>query len=141
MSQNIDNIGIYLTLVSQLNKLARHNRQGSFRTKERYYEAFKRFCAFLADKYHLQKLENISGKHLTSYVLWMQESGKSASTIKTDLAAIRFFHDKMSRPKYQLPTNDELAVELKRRCFGQVDRTWSNIEFNKAGQGTGRGPL
>ena len=131
MSQNIDNIGIYLTLVSQLNKLARHNRQGSFRTKERYYEAFKRFCAFLADKYHLQKLENISGKHLTSYVLWMQESGKSASTIKTDLAAIRFFHDKMSRPKYQLPTNDELAVELKRRCFGQVDRTWSNIEFNK----------
>ena len=49
MSQNIDNIGIYLTLVSQLNKLARHNRQGSFRTKERYYEAFKRFCAFLAD--------------------------------------------------------------------------------------------
>ena len=24
MSQNIDNIGIYLTLVSQLNKLARH---------------------------------------------------------------------------------------------------------------------
>ena len=131
MSQNIDNIGIYLTLVSQLNKLAHHNRQGSFRTKERYYEAFKRFCAFLADKYHLQKLENISGKHLTSYVLWMQESGKSASTIKTDLAAIRFFHDKMSRPKYQLPTNDELAVELKRRCFGQVDRTWSNIEFNK----------
>ena len=33
----------------------------------------------------------------------MQESGKSASTIKTDLAAIRFFHDKMSRPRYQLP--------------------------------------
>ena len=72
MSQNIDNIGIYLTLVSQLNKLARHNRQGSFRTKGRYYEAFKRFCAYLADPYHLQKLENISGKHLTSYVLHMQ---------------------------------------------------------------------
>ena len=131
MATKIINRGTYGTLVSQLDKLARHNRQGSFRTKERYYEAFKRFCAYLADTYHLQKLENISGKHLTSYVLHMQGSGKSASTIKTDLAAIRFFHDKMGRPKYQLPSNDELAVELERRRFGGVDRTWSNVEFNK----------
>ena len=54
--------GIYHTLVTQLDKLARHNRQGSFRTKDRYYEAVKRFCAYLAAHYHLQKLENISGK-------------------------------------------------------------------------------
>lgn len=131
MAKKVENIGIYNALVSQLDKLARHNRQGSFRTKERYYEACKRFCAYLADEFHLQKLENISGKHLTSYVLYMQECGKSASTIKTDLAAIRFFHDKMSNPKYRLPSNDELAVELERRCFGGTDRTWSNIEFNK----------
>lgn len=69
MAKSIQNLGLYLTLVGQLDKLARHNRQGSFRTKERYYEAFKRFCAYLADEYHLQKLENISGKHLTSYAL------------------------------------------------------------------------
>ena len=56
--------GIYHTLVAQLDKLARHNRQGSFRTKDRYYEAVKRFCAYLATHYHLQKLENINGKHL-----------------------------------------------------------------------------
>lgn len=37
--------GIYHTLVTQLDKLARHNRQGSFRTKDRYYEAVKRFRA------------------------------------------------------------------------------------------------
>ena len=42
---NMKNIGIYNSLVAQLDKLARHNRQGSFRTKERYYEAMKRFCA------------------------------------------------------------------------------------------------
>lgn len=91
----------------------------------------KRFCAYLADEYRLQKLTNISGKHLTSYVLWMQEDGKSASTIKTDLSAIRFFHDKMSNPKYRLPDNDKLAVELEQRCFGGTDRTWSKVEFNK----------
>ena len=37
MAKNIHNKGLYLALVSQLDKLARHNRQGSFRTKERYY--------------------------------------------------------------------------------------------------------
>ena len=63
MVRKIENMGIYLSLVSQLDKLARHNRQGSFRTKERYYEAMKRFCAYLADEFRLQKLENISGKH------------------------------------------------------------------------------
>ena len=48
--------GIYHTLVTQLDKMARHNQQGSFRTKDRYYEAVKRFCAYLAVHYHLQKL-------------------------------------------------------------------------------------
>lgn len=124
------NPGIYQTLIAQLDKTAWHNRQGSFRTKERYYEAVQRFCHFLSEQYHLQKLANINGKHLTAYVLHMQERGKSASTIKTDLAAIRFFHDKMERTKYRLPSNDELAVELERRRFGGVDRTWSVREFN-----------
>lgn len=131
MAKRIINGGTYRTLVAQLDKLARHNRQGSFHTKDRYYEACKRFCAFLADEFHLQKLSNISGKHLVSYVLYLQENDLAASTIKTDLAAIRFFHDKMSNPKYELPTNDELGVELEQRCFGGVDRTWSNVEFNK----------
>lgn len=126
----MENLGIYMSLVAQLDKLARHNRQGSYRTKERYYEAMKRFCRFLAEEYRLQKLSNISGKHLTAYILKLQTDGKSASTIKTDLAAIRFFHDKIANPKYRLPTNAELSVELERRRFGGADRTWSNREFN-----------
>ena len=123
------NQGLYYSLEAQLDKIARHNRQGSYRTKERYYMAMKRFCRFLADEYHLQKLSNISSKHLVVYVLWMQEKELSASTIKTDLAAIRFFHDKISNAKYTLPTNAELGVELERRRFGDTDRTWSTAEF------------
>ena len=129
MRVKIEQRGIYETLVSQLDRIARHNRQGSFHTKRRYYEAEKRFCAYLADEYRLQKLSNVSGKHLVSYVIHMQDTGKSASTIKTDLAAIRFFHDKMDS-KYRLPTNSELGVILERRRFGQDDRTWSTEEFN-----------
>ena len=66
-----------------------------------------------------------------SYVLYLQAQGKSASTIKTDLSAIRFFHDKMSHPRYTLPGNEELGVALERRRFGQQDRTWTNPEFGK----------
>ena len=130
MRIKIQQVGIYETLVAQLDRIFRHNRQGSFHTKRRYYEAMKRFCAYLADMYHLQKLSNINGKHLVSYVIYLQDTGKSASTIKTDLAAIRFFHDKMDH-KYTLPSNDELGVVLERRRFGQDDRTWSMTEFNK----------
>ena len=106
---------IFLVLLAQLDKLARHNRQGSYQTRHRYYEAMKRFCRFLAEVFHLQKLANLTGKHLVAYVTYLQESGKSASTVKTDLAAIRFFHDLIPDAKYRLPRNDELGVELERR--------------------------
>ena len=125
------NQGLYYSLEAQLNKIARHNRQGSYRTKERYYMAMKRFCHFLADEYHLQKLSNISSKHLVAYVHWMQEKELSASTIKTDLAAIRFFHDKIGDAKYSLLSNSELGIQLERRRFGDTDRTWSAAEFNR----------
>lgn len=55
MKNKIENQGIYETLVAQLDRVARHNRQGSIQTKRRYYEAVNRFCAYLADEYHLPK--------------------------------------------------------------------------------------
>jgi len=119
----------YINLLAQAEKLYRHNRQGSYRTKERYFEAYKRFLRYVGDTYRLEKLSNISGKHLSSYVEYMQECGLSASTIKTDISAVRFWHDKISKAKYTLPSNDEF--ELERRKFGEIDRTWSNREFNE----------
>lgn len=120
----------YLNLINQLNRLYRHNRAGSYRTRTRYYEAMQRFCRFLAERYHLERLANIAPKHLVAYVAFLQESGKSPATIKTDLAAIRFFHDLMQTPRHQLPGNGELL--LQRRTFGGVDRSWSREEFSRA---------
>ncbi len=120
---------IYQNLILQLDRLAAHNRQGSYQTRRRYYEAMKRFCRFLADTYHVERLANIAPKHIIAYVQTMQAQGKSAATIKTDLAAIRFFHDQMPNPRYQLPENN--ALFLERRSFGKVDRTWSDGEFSR----------
>lgn len=119
----------YNNLLAQLDKLYRHNRQGSFRTRQRYYEAMQRFCRFLAEEYRLERLANLAPKHIFAYVDSLQEKGRAASTIKTDLSAIRFFHDLIPTPRYELPDND--ALMLQRRSFGDVDRTWSHPEFNR----------
>ena len=123
------NTNHYINLLAQAEKLRRHNRQGSRKTKKRYFEAFKRFLRYLADTYKLEKIANISGKHLSAYVENMQERGFAAATIQTDLAAIRFWHDKISNPKYSLPENDELNLE--RRSYGGVDRAWSDDEIQR----------
>lgn len=46
----------YENLLSQLDRLHRHNRQGSYKTRARYYEAMQRFCRFLAGRYRLERL-------------------------------------------------------------------------------------
>ncbi len=120
---------IYKNLIIQLDRLAAHNRQGSYQTRRRYYEAMKRFCKFLANQYRVERLANIAPKHIFAYVETMQAQGKSAATIKTDLAAIRFFHDQMPKPRYRLP--DNAAIGLERRSFGKVDRTWGDDEFQR----------
>ncbi|MCL2077965.1 MAG: tyrosine-type recombinase/integrase [Oscillospiraceae bacterium] len=125
---NFTHFGIYQTLLSQAEKLRKHNRQGSIKTKERYFQAMQRFCRYLASEWRLQKLSNIAPKHIEGYAEFLKQSHKSPSTIKTDLAAIRFYHDLISKPRYELPDNSSL--KLSRRKFLGFDRTWSNVEFN-----------
>lgn len=115
------------TLMEQAQKLFRHCRQGSYKTRERYFAAFKRFLVYLASTYGLQKIANISGKHLANYVRHMQKNNLSASTIKTDLAAIRFWHDQVPQAKHRLPEND--AFDLERRKLRGNDRAWTEKEF------------
>lgn len=124
----MENKNLYKNLEQQYNKLFRHIKTGSFKTRERYKKAMERFIVFLADKYRLEKLANIAPKHIFAYVDYMQKKGNAASTIKTDLAAIRAFHDSMPYTRHKLPKNKEL--NLDKRKFGGVDRTWTNQEFN-----------
>lgn len=119
---------LYKNLLVQVQKIRNHNRQGSFKTKQRYYEANDRFCKFLAKKFGTQKFANIQDKHIEAYIKDMQERGLAASTIKTDLGAIRFYHDKTDS-KFELSGNEKYTLE--KRKFGGVDRSWSNEEYQK----------
>ena len=118
----------YINLLAQAQKLYKHNRQGSFQTKRRYFEAFQRFLRFVGEEFRLQKLQNISGKHLYAYFDYLKEKGVAPATQKTDAAAIRFWCDKISSAKHRLPTNDELKLE--RRQHGG-DRSWDDAEVER----------
>lgn len=123
----VRNGGAYKNLMSQVNKVGNHLNQGSIKTRERYHEAVDRFSRHLADRYNLQKFGNVQDKHLCSYIEEMKSKGLSASTIKTDLSAIRMYHDATPFAKHQLSENK--AFDLERRSFGGVDRTWSQNEY------------
>lgn len=118
---------IYKNLSNQVGKIAKHNRQGSYKTRERYQQSTERFCKFIAKEFRISKFANISDKHLEAYIKDMQSRDLSPSTIKTDLAGIRFFHDKCSNTRNFLSTNDNFNLE--RRTFGGVNRSWKEEEF------------
>ena len=121
--------GLANNLLAQLDKLIRHNRQGSYKTRKRYTEAMKRFCVFVAETYRLQKLANIKSKHVEAYVARMKEKGLSPATIKTNLSGIRFWYDQIPSTRDKLPENSEL--DLQRRNFREKERAWTQCEFNK----------
>ena len=126
--------GLYENLQHQMDKLFNHVNQGSIKTRYRYREAVNRFCQFVADEFRLQKFENVQEKHIVAYVKHMQEKGLSASTIKTELSGIRFFHDQV-KSRYRLPDNQklgELGATLERRKFRAVPRAWGDNEFTGA---------
>lgn len=123
------NKNIYLNLLTQFDKLFAHCKQNSYRTRYRYSEAFKRFLVFLTEVFRLERIANIAPKHIINYANHLSETGKSVAYIKTELSAIRFWHDQIPNSRYaKLPDNKELG--LCHRTFGGTDRTWSGREFN-----------
>ncbi|MBO4915652.1 MAG: site-specific integrase, partial [Oscillospiraceae bacterium] len=116
---------LYLNLKAQVDRLHRHARQGAYATRARYYCAMLVFLKFLAVVFHLEKLSNMSGMHLAAYIEWRQACGISAATIKSELCAIRYYHDQMPEIKHPIPSNNALSVNLERRRFGEADRSWS----------------
>lgn len=134
-NKDVSNKGTYLNLILQLNKIARHGKGVSVnKTLPQYYNHMDLFCRFVADNYNLKTLANIQNKHLVDYVIERQSEGKSASTIKNDLAAIRYFHDQIPNTRYQLSSNQTLSenyneFHLERRRFGRVDRRPTELEY------------
>ena len=126
---NEKEFNIFKNLQRQIIDIAKHNKQGSYQTRDRYQAAAERFCKHLAKEFKTQKFANIQDKHLESYIKELQENGRDAGYIKTELSAIRFYHDKCQNTKFELSGNE--AFELEKRQIGGIDRTWSDKSFEE----------
>lgn len=113
---------IYRNLCSQIEKVFKHTRQGSIKTRYRYQDGMEHFAKFLAETYRKQSLNKIQDKHLQAYVEQMQELGYSKSYVTTNLSAIRYFIDLNGGDSNKLPTNKELGVNPRTKD----DRIGSN---------------
>jgi site-specific recombinase XerD len=124
------NTKIYNNLVPQVDKVFRHCRQGSIKTRYRYRDGMYHFCKFLAMAYRKQNLNSIKPKHLEGYVEQMKESGYTKSYMTTNLSVIRFFIDQKGGDSKKYPTNREMSVDSRTKLdrVGN-NKAWSESEF------------
>lgn len=128
--ENNKSSGAYNNLNSQINSLFANNRHSiSIKSRYKYLDIERHFAGFLADRFHLQKLENVKSKHVIAYTESLKSAGKSPSTIKTSLAAVRYFHN-LTGSKNQLITNDKLNIDP--RAYKAIDRSWTKAEYLQA---------
>lgn len=134
-NDEISNKGTYKNLMIQVNKIARHAKGVSITSQRQYYNHIDNFVRYISDEFGLKSLKNISGKHLAAYIEERQSEGKSPSTVKNDIAAIRYYHDQMEKTRHFFPNNTELKekynISLEKRMFGNVNRRWSETEYQK----------
>lgn len=106
-------LNIYRNLCCQIEKVFKHSRQGSIKTRFRYEDGVEHFAKFLTEVYRKQNMNKIEAKHLQSYVEQMQEIGYSKSYVTTNLSAIRYFIDLIGGDSSRLPSNQELEVNSR----------------------------
>lgn len=106
---------------------AYETRQHSYRTEANYKQCMSAFTKYLAVESKLGNIENIKAKHVIGFSEKIKNKGLSASTQKTYLAAIRDFADRAGIDPRTIPSNSRL--ELDKRTFGNVDRAWTDREF------------
>lgn len=129
----IDNIKE--NLMCQVRSVFGDMNKDSIATRYRYLQAEDRFTTFLSEEFKTQKIDNVQSKHLVAYVCSMQDKGLNPSTIKTDVAGIRYFHE-YTDSKNKLLDNDGLKAKLQemdrtleRRQVGGIDRHWEQQEI------------
>ena len=112
----------------QIDKIRRHRRKHSFGTKRDYDNKFSVFADYMCTYHDVKKIANISNKHLKQYIEFSLNSGKSISTLKTELSAIRSFHAEVSNPKHELTRNNNELLLGRREIKGKC-RRWTETEI------------
>jgi len=127
------NVGVIDNLGEQCEKVFKHCRAGSLATRRRYFATIRRFLSYTGEVYKLQKIQNISNKHLEAYITTLKAEGKSDKYLKTEASAIRYFIEMIPNSKHQLEDakQQNFKLGLASTPDGRVDRQWSYEELNE----------
>lgn len=92
--------GSYKNLLNQLNKVYRKllhskDRGVSRDTLQQYRYKTCKILAFLAEQFKLQKMVNVSEKHLQAYVEHRRAGGAKDTAIKQEISALKYFLQNM----------------------------------------------
>ncbi|QGG48886.1 tyrosine-type recombinase/integrase [Heliorestis convoluta] len=121
----------------QFQRLVRQVNANGIESKRRYIQSMQLFLRWAATARGLQKIGNISNKHLRSFVEHRKAEGISDGTIINDLSAIRFYHGFIpaKERRYELVRNPLDSARLNRefgllaRKDGRSDRAWEIDEI------------
>lgn len=123
--------GLAKNLDDQITKIYNRSHQHSTKTRDTYKDILGPFCNHVAEKFNLQKLENIKPKHIYSYVEDMRERGLAKSTMQKFASTMRDF-SKLKRLEKDIPSNEKLGISGRPSYNECLDRAWTQNEYKKA---------
>ncbi|MEK8130876.1 integrase domain-containing protein [Paenibacillus filicis] len=123
------------TIEVQMEICFKHSKRNSYLSRKRYIGSCRLFIAYLNDVFKLQNLRNLHDKHVAAYITERQNRGMTAKTILNDLCAIRYLHDLIQNPRYELSDNrvlhDKYGLVLDRAFAVNGNRSWTREEFDR----------
>ena len=126
-------------LWQQIQKVIKNTNQRSHDTRDTHLNKLSSFVNHVGDKFHLQKIENISNKHVLSYVQDAYAKGLSSSTIWNTVSAVQFLQDKLPGKFNHISD----TTHLKQRYAEQqlkIDEHFKKNDIQRHYIGTGKNP-
>jgi len=89
----------------------------------------RQFIIFCVKEFKIRNLRNISDKHISAYVDYRRQVGRTEKVIKNDLSAIRMFHRFIPNARYRISGNEKF--KLQSTPDGRLDRAWDDREYQE----------
>lgn len=105
----------------QVTQILKHNRDGSFATREKRRTVLLRAARLLWEKFPGLKLHNLQQKHL----LYLIDCWKEHKSIKTELSHIRWLLEKIDKQHLLPKDNDSLGIK-RRIIVSNENKSWLN---------------
>lgn len=120
----------------QFEKIIQKTNQKSIKTRYRYADAGARFVRWVQPTFRMQKLANLSDKHLIAYAQYLKSQGRSEKYVKNELSALRFIHSQIPHTRHELGDAKKINAlaglgATPNHRASDLDQTWKREELDR----------